>query len=331
MAENEKIAEADNATRPGSDAISRLRLLDAATKGLVDPVFVLDYDGRYIDALGGSEREAYDSLDYVVGRTLHELLAKDLADKFLADVRQVIDSGQPLVYEYQLAAEDLKGNMRDGPTGVQWFQGRIAPIVAEGVSPCVAWVVINITRRRELEAELERLASTDELTGLFNRRAFFAQVESVLDEARESRPHAPVALATLDLDHFKEINDRYGHAVGDAVLQYVSDRMQEASGGCEALGRIGGEEFAVVFKDCSRPDAIGWLETLQNSLDDKPFVLGQELIPIGFSAGIVMANGEDRKPGDLLHRADYWLYEAKSAGRHYVAYPGRVERRKGKG
>jgi len=325
--EKERITGDSHSAPADSESTSRLRLLDAVAKAFVDPVFVLDYDGRYIAALGGSEREAYDSLDYLVGKTLHDLLAKERADKFLADVRQVIESEQPLVYEYQLSAEDLDGNVRDGPSGPQWFQGRIAPIVAEGVPPCVAWVVINITRRKELEAELERFARTDELTGLLNRRAFFERVESVLAEARMTTPHTSVALALLDLDHFKAINDRYGHAVGDAVLQYVSTLLQEASEGCAALGRIGGEEFAVLFSGQSRATAVGWLERTQAALDDRPFVLGQQVIPVGFSSGIVMANGEDRQPGDLLHRADYWLYEAKAAGRHYVAYPGRVERR----
>jgi hypothetical protein len=98
-------------------SVSRLRLLDAVTRTFVDPVFVLDYDGRYLAALGGSERAAYDSLEYLVGRTMHEALPGELADKFLADVRQVLDTGEPLVYEYTLAAEELDGNPHDGPTG----------------------------------------------------------------------------------------------------------------------------------------------------------------------------------------------------------------------
>jgi diguanylate cyclase (GGDEF)-like protein len=309
--------------------ISRLELLDAVTKALVDPVFVLDYDGRYLDALGGSERGAYDSLEYLVGKTLHDLLPRELADKFLADVRRVIDSGQPLVYEYELAAEDLEGNLRDGPRGRQWFQGRIAPIAADasGVPSCVAWVVINITRRKELEAELERLATTDELTGLLNRRAFLARVDATLAAADDSRTHHAVALALLDLDHFKAVNDRYGHAVGDAVLQHVSRCLQEAFDGCAALGRIGGEEFAVLLSGRGQDEAISWLESAQRLLEQKPFTLGQHVIPMGFSAGVVVAGHEDRQPGDLLHRADHWLYEAKGAGRHRVAFPGWIDRR----
>lgn len=317
-----------SATMTG-ELLARLRLLDAVTKALVDPVFVLDYDGRYLAALGGSERGAYDSLDYLVGKTLHEMLSKELADKFLADVRHVIDTNQPLVYEYELASEDLEGNLRDGPRGRQWFQGRIAPIEADesGVPSCVAWVVINITRRKQLEAELERLATTDELTGLLNRRALLSRVDDALAAARSSAEPRPVAFALIDLDHFKGVNDRYGHPVGDAVLQHVSRLLQGQIEGRGALGRIGGEEFAALLPGMRHDEAIAWLQQAQRHLDANPFQLGHKTIPMGFSAGVVVARSDDRSPTDLLHHADHWLYEAKAAGRNCVAYPGWVERR----
>lgn len=305
-------------------SLARLRLLDAVTSALVDPVFVLDYDGRYLAALGGSERAAYDSIDYLVGRTMHEMLAKEFADKFLADVRQVIDTGQPLVYEYSLAAEDLIGNPHDGPRGRQWFQGRIAPIAADesGVPSCVAWVVINITRRKELEAELERMATMDELTGVLNRRAIFARLDAALANGAD-----PVALALLDLDFFKTVNDKYGHPVGDAVLQHVSRVLQEVIGDRGPLGRIGGEEFAAVLPGIELQAAVKLLNDAQRALELRPFILGKEAIPMGFSGGVVVAHDDDRRPADLHHRVDHLLYQAKAAGRHCIAYPGWVDRR----
>lgn len=94
---------------------TRLALLEAVTRALVDPVFVLDRDGRYLDAFGGSDREAYDSLDYLVGKTLHDIMPPPLADQFLADLRRVIDTHQPYVYEFPLSADNLAGNAHDGP------------------------------------------------------------------------------------------------------------------------------------------------------------------------------------------------------------------------
>lgn len=307
----------------------RLALLEAVTRALVDPVFVLDRDGRYLDALGGSDREAYDSLDYLVGKTLHDIMPPALADQFLADVRRVVDTGQAHVYEYALSADHCAGNSHDGPQGAQWFQGRIAPIVAgEGDVPdSVAWVVINISRRKQLEAELHRLATVDELTGLLNRRAFFARLESEMAAARDHGVQLRLVLAILDLDHFKSVNDRFGHAVGDALLQHVAARLEECPVADKVLGRIGGEEFAVLFPCSDLSEAAEGLRAMQAGCASHPFQLAQLLVPMAFSAGVVAMGEEDHQPSDLLRRADHWLYEAKNAGRGHVAYPGWIERR----
>lgn len=308
---------------------ARLARLEAVTRALVDPVFVLDRDGRYLDAFGGSDREAYDSLDYLVGKTLHDVMPAALADQFLGDVRRVIDTCQPYVYEFPLSADDLAGNAHDGPQGVQWFQGRIAPIVAgEGDAPdSVAWVVINISRRKQLEAELQRLATVDELTGLLNRRAFVAAAEAAMRAARMPGAPTPLALAVIDLDHFKWVNDRFGHAVGDALLQHVAAHLEECPVAGKVLGRIGGEEFAVLFPCMSLDEAAEGLRATLAACVSRPFQLAQQTVPMAFSAGVVAMGPEDTQPSDLLRRADHWMYEAKNAGRGHVAYPGWIERR----
>ncbi|GIX38216.1 MAG: GGDEF domain-containing protein [Silanimonas sp.] len=307
----------------------RLALLEAVTQALVDPVFVLDRDGRYLEAFGGSDRAAYDSSAYLVGKTLHDIMPAALADGFLADVRRVIDTGQPHVYEYTLSADDCTGNAHDGPSGPQWFMGRIAPIVAGAgdVPDCVAWVVINITRRRQLEAELQRFATTDELTGLLNRRAFLARLETAMETTRTVG--LPLALAILDLDHFKAVNDRFGHAVGDAFLRYVAKALLAWPAAGKVLGRIGGEEFAVLFEGLALPPAAALLREWQTQFHARPFELADQAIGVAFSAGVVAMADEDASTTDLLRRADHWLYEAKHAGRGRVAYPGWIDRRLG--
>jgi len=305
----------------------RFALREAATRALVDPVFVLDYEGRYLDAFGGNDRGAYDSLDYLIGKTFHELMPAALADHFLAEVRRVIDTRQPSVYEFPLSAEELAGNAKDGPQGQQWFQGRIAPIIAAGgdVPDCVAWAVINITQRKQLEAELHRLATTDTLTGLSSRRAFLIDVETAMREARAAA--APLAFAILDLDDFKGVNDRFGHVVGDAILQHVAMRLLDGAIPASQIGRIGGEEFAVLFTGVAVSEAIAALLAMQAACAARPFLLGGAAVPVSFSAGVVAMAEEDHQPSDLLRRADHWMYVAKNAGRGQVAYPGWIERR----
>lgn len=303
--------------------------LEAVMRSLADPVFILDYDGHYLDAFGGAERREYDSLRYLVGRTLHEVMPQALADGFLADVRKVIDTGEVHVAEYPLSAQDCDGNPNDGPAGVQWFQGRIAPVqdYAQHGKRCVAWAIVNISERKRLEAELKRLASTDGLTGVLNRRAFLQHTGAWLDELQQAGTPQRLQLALIDLDRFKRVNDRYGHLVGDALLEYVAGLLGAACGEAHLLARIGGEEFAVAIRDVDLAHALRWLEEVRGQFRAQPFRLGGESIPVTFSAGVATASTEDRHPTDLLRRADLRLYEAKDAGRDRVAYPGWLDRR----
>lgn len=192
---------------------------------------------------------------------------------------------------------------------------------------CVAWVVINISRCKQLEAELQRLATIDELTGLLNRRAFLAAAESAMAAARAPGAVTPLAVAVFDLDHFKAVNDGFGHAVGDAVLQHIAARLEECPVAGRVLGRIGGEEFAVLFPCTGLNEAVESLQATLAACASRPFHLAQRVVPMAFSAGVVVMGEEDTQPSDLLRRADHWMYEAKNGGRGRVAYPGWIERR----
>jgi len=299
----------------------RHALIEAATRALVDPVFVLDRKGRYLEVFGGTDREAYDSPDYLVGKTLHELMVPARADSFLETVRRVLDSRRPRVCEFRLGAADLAGNRNDGPKGEQWFEARVAPVHADaGTLPeCVVWTVINISRRKQLEAELQRLATRDDLTGMLNRRAFLATLEAAMRQARADG--TPLTLAILDLDHFKTVNDRFGHMVGDALLRHLGERLARSAGSA-LLGRLGGEEFGVVFTRSDADAAMAVLRHMQDFCAEAPFRLGDTPVPMSFSAGVAELRPEqDEQPSDLLRRADHWMYRAKSAGRGHVACP----------
>lgn len=312
------------------EKVEREAFLESILRALVDPVFVLDGDGRYLDVFGANERRAYDSPDYLIGKTLHEVMPHEAADEFLAEIRKVLATGEVWVSEYHLSAEQCVGNPHDGPSGEQWFQGRIAPIAgAEGAPPDrVAWVVVNISERKRLERELQRLANSDELTGMLNRRAFLARTEIALHEAREARAPQRLQFALIDLDHFKQVNDRYGHLVGDGVLKHVAESLMRCMQPQAVLGRIGGEEFAVLWRDAEPELALKGLECAERALEEQPFMLGKERIEMRFSAGLCSADVVDRHPTDLLRRADLLLYDAKDAGRARIFHPGHMERRR---
>ena len=175
--------------------------------------------------------------------------------------------------------------------------------------------VMTAKRRAEQRArEATLLASTDELTGIANRRAFMRQLDRELSGAAEFG--WPLALAMFDVDHFKSINDRYGHTVGDRVLQSIAARAGEAIRGGDLLGRLGGEEFGILMPGATAEDAAIVAERLRAAMEmPRPEDAG--LPPVTVSIGI--AEREDqREPAGLIVAADTALYAAKSAGRNRV-------------
>ena len=158
-------------------------------------------------------------------------------------------------------------------------------------------------------AETQLQASTDTLTGLLNRRAFSEQVASLPQHLH------PIAVAMADLDHFKTLNDTYGHETGDRALRLFARVLRDSLRGSDVVSRYGGEEFAIAFPDCSALDAVRALHTVRAQLDAAITVGGLPKFTASF--GIT-----DAEPGEelttVLRRADGALMTAKSQGRDRV-------------
>lgn len=162
--------------------------------------------------------------------------------------------------------------------------------------------------------QIERLIEVDVLTGLLNRRGFDERLRRLL---QRGGAHTPV-LAVLDLDHFKRINDVYGHAVGDAVLSGLGERLRETLRPLDLAVRLGGEEFAVIW---AQPDEGGEArlgERLREVIGNRPFTTGAGPLAVTVSVGIARARGAQEAPESLFSRADAALYAAKHAGRDRV-------------
>lgn len=175
---------------------------------------------------------------------------------------------------------------------------------------------LRLTRqRRELVEALERirqLATHDELTGLPNRRA--VQEALLAETTRQARLGQPLAVVMLDLDRFKEVNDRHGHKAGDLVLRGFAERAETVLRGVDVLGRWGGEEFLLVLPDTPVAQAAACIERLRDQLRRSPF---DEVLPglvLEFSAGLTACRGSTDIDA-AIERADGALYRAKTAGR----------------
>ena len=175
----------------------------------------------------------------------------------------------------------------------------------------------DVTQRKNLERDLQRMATTDMLTGLSNRRAFLEKAESAY--AHSTRNNEPLTLLMLDLDHFKTINDQFGHLEGDRALVAFANAIKSQLRASDAVGRLGGEEFAVLLPLTSTGEA---LEVAQRILDTVQAL--QLYDEAGRSYGITTSLGLsayrpfDRSLRDMLDRADQALYQAKRQGRNRI-------------
>ena len=179
-------------------------------------------------------------------------------------------------------------------------------------------VIQDITDQKELLWKLEREARTDPLTGCANRRHFLELSEHELARAR--RYSEEVSVLMLDLDHFKAINDQYGHPVGDLVLQRLVQVCQATLRAEDVVGRLGGEEFAILLPESGRKKALEVAERLCRAIAAAEVTLdGSPPIRFTTSVGVSTLEQADCNFGEVLGRADKALYEAKNAGRNRVA------------
>ncbi len=171
-------------------------------------------------------------------------------------------------------------------------------------------------RTQQLEQanqELDRQARTDALTGLLNRRGFEAQIGFAL--ALAARNLQPLSVVTLDVDHFKRINDRYGHAVGDAVLQRLARLLPEHLRASDIVARVGGEEFVALLPST---DTAGAMKVAQALLDAVAAAADPDVGELTLSAGVASLRNLQDSRAALLQRSDEALYTAKQAGRNRV-------------
>lgn len=168
-------------------------------------------------------------------------------------------------------------------------------------------------------SQLDRLSREDALTGLANRREFDHALARELERARRLR--RPFCVALFDLDHFKVINDTYGHAVGDAVLRRAAAAMAAQCRAMDVLARYGGEEFALILPECALADAQRLCERIRLALREMAWSDLRPEIAVSVSGGLVEWSGEDVSP--LLTRADVHLYEAKRGGRDQIVASAR--------
>lgn len=201
--------------------------------------------------------------------------------------------------------------------GLRWRQAHARPRRLQDGSTLWHGFITDVTERKRIETELQEFATIDSLTQLPNRRHFMAQIEAELAQIRRDNDRA-AAVLMCDLDHFKSINDKWGHAVGDLALRHFATILREQLRKTDIAGRIGGEEFAVVLRGADVNEATAFARRVQQRIAQTPLIDGDQCICLTVSVGIALLDASDASADSSLSRSDVALYRAKESGRNRI-------------
>ncbi|WP_375547264.1 GGDEF domain-containing protein [Pseudomonas auratipiscis] len=216
------------------------------------------------------------------------------------------------------AVEDREYRIIDAEGRVRWISDKcfINQQSDNNDRLIVVGMAEDITEKKLLEGELQRMATTDVLTQSSNRRHFFDCAGQAFETAR--REQTPLSFLLLDIDDFKQINDSYGHQEGDAVLQRIADIGKAVLRRGDLFGRIGGEEFAAVFPGCGPQIAQQIAERLQREIQRLSFSYEDQAFGVTVSQGLTGITGPDASLDSLFARADAAMYQAKRQGKNQI-------------
>jgi diguanylate cyclase (GGDEF)-like protein/PAS domain S-box-containing protein len=282
----------------------RQHAVDATLEGIVMvDASTQDYPILYVNP--GFERMTGYSAAEVLGRNCRFLQGPDTDDMAREEIRAALREQRP-------AQTVLKNYRKDGTAF--WNSLRIAPVRDEnGALTHYVAVQTDISERMRYEEELARRANHDSLTGLPNRALFFDRVQQAILAAAPA--HAPLAVAFVDLDHFKVFNDSIGHDAGDQVLKIVAHRLRDHLDDTETLARFGGDEFVILFPRVEHAAGIERrLKAAMGALARPAVIAGQE-VSICASIGLAIYPHDADSAEKLVSHADFAMYRAKAEGR----------------
>jgi diguanylate cyclase (GGDEF)-like protein/PAS domain S-box-containing protein len=296
--------------------------IEALFNASPDSVFLLDRNGVFLTANKQTAQGLEKNLEDIVGQSARQFLPMKSAMKEEQNLSEVIETGTGVRYEEFRA-------------GRVFFKSMYPVFGIGGKVEGAAVFVRDITERKKAEQERERLiaeltaardhlryqATHDFLSGLWNRSAVFSALEKEL--IRASRQNSFVGVLMIDIDFFKEVNDRYGHLAGDIVIKEVANKIETLTRPYDTVGRYGGEEFIVVAPGCDLAGALHLAERLRESFCSEGVQVGTSRIPLTLSLGVLSIPGGDSWDVDtIVGSVDQALYKAKKSGRNRVEVSG---------
>ncbi len=289
----------------------RERRLSAFVNALPNLSFILDERGRYLEVIANETSLLATRPEKLIGRLIEDVLPPQENAKIVDAIGQTIQTGQIQMIEYKIPVAS---------GGERWFEGRIALMEKGDLGQGkVVFMASDITERVQLYQEVQRLANLDGLTGCFNRRYFMEKAAQEIH--RSMRYNRPLSLLMIDIDHFKGVNDRYGHQAGDQLLCNLVLLCQKQIRNDDTLGRYGGEEFIVLMPETASEGAMLASERLREKIEKMKINTLEGGLSVTVSMGLAsLERGFDKTHtlDALIKSADLALYAAKAAGRNCV-------------
>lgn len=298
--------------RAERDLREREQLLSTISNAAQDAIIMIGPDDTAMFWNPAAERMFGHSAQDVGSTSLHALLTPERdRQRALQAMQHFAKTGEGPIVDTLAEMVALKKDGTEFPVEISVSRLRLR----HGWGAVAS--VRDITERKEFEEKLHVLATTDPLTGLLNRREFLDTAEREIRRAK--RHQQGLALLMLDVDHFKFVNDSYGHEAGDKVLQHLAQVCLETLRAEDACARIGGEEFAMVVTETDRDGALRAAERLRRGIEQSQVRHDGKAISITVSIGVALAFEHDASTVPaLLNQADAALYRAKARGRNCV-------------
>lgn len=271
------------------------------------PIYYKDKAGKYLGCNKALEDFIKIERSKLIGRSVFELFDRELAEIYHSADQALFQN--PGVQNYESVVRSSQGDERYvkfHKTSFLDSNNEVAGLIG---------IIFDITAQKRLENKLTEQATHDSLTGLYNRREGLNRAGQIYELTRRNK--IPLAVLMLDVDHFKRVNDQYGHQIGDQALQFIADTLRQTSRQTDTLVRYGGEEFLLFLPNVAEGDAVMFAERYRAALAEKTMRLSKsQQLHLTVSIGISCYKRQSLT--ELIHEADIALYEAKSRDRNNV-------------
>ncbi|WP_017220831.1 sensor domain-containing diguanylate cyclase [Moritella dasanensis] len=288
--------------------LEQKQLLDTVLNSIPAYVYIKDEKRRFLYA--NSKLSALFELPVteIIGQLETSILPQEVAAHFHESDAKVFKTNR---------IQRIEETITDNVGNTSHYLSVKTPITINNKCALIGFST-DVTELYQLKEQFQQQANTDYLTNLYNRRYFIEQAER---EFTRSQRHAlPLAVLSIDIDHFKHLNDNYGHPFGDKILIGISEQLLQGTRQEDVVARIGGEEFAIMLPNTTQSKAVLLAERIQQKLQHHDFSATTDDLKVTVSIGITVLSGTDSCFDELLLRVDEALYKAKNKGRNQVVY-----------